>query len=73
MSNTQATYQDADLLLKLYDLRREPVMREATNVLCAIHAAIRRRHTDNHAHLGVEGRRLHTPGIRILGAWLLRW
>ena len=29
MSNSQATYQDADLLLKLYDLRREPVMREA--------------------------------------------
>jgi len=29
MSNTQATYNDADLLLKLYDLRREPVMREA--------------------------------------------
>jgi len=27
--STQATYQDADLLLKLYDLRREPVMREA--------------------------------------------
>ncbi|HEY4900721.1 MAG TPA: hypothetical protein VIH91_07880 [Terriglobales bacterium] len=29
MSNSQATYQDADLLLKLYDLRRESVMREA--------------------------------------------
>jgi hypothetical protein len=29
MSNSQATYQYADLLLKLYDLRREPVMREA--------------------------------------------
>ena len=29
MSITQPTYQDADLLLKLYDLRREPVMREA--------------------------------------------
>ena len=29
MANSQATYQDADLLLKLYDLRREPVMREA--------------------------------------------
>ena len=29
MSNSQATYQDADLLLKLYDLRREAVMREA--------------------------------------------
>ncbi|HVP54469.1 MAG TPA: hypothetical protein VMU45_05675 [Candidatus Eisenbacteria bacterium] len=33
MSNTPATYQDADLLLKLYDLRREPVMREA-RVFC---------------------------------------
>jgi hypothetical protein len=29
MTDSQATYQDADLLLKLYDLRREPVMREA--------------------------------------------
>jgi len=29
MSNPQVTYNDADLLLKLYDLRREPVMREA--------------------------------------------
>jgi|HubBroStandDraft_6_1064221.scaffolds.fasta_scaffold28204_5 hypothetical protein len=29
MSDSQATYQDGDLLLKLYDLRREPVMREA--------------------------------------------
>lgn len=29
MSDSQATYQDADLLLKLYDLRRESVMREA--------------------------------------------
>ncbi len=24
-------HQDADLILKLYDLRREPVMREARN------------------------------------------
>jgi hypothetical protein len=29
MSGTQATYQDAELVLKLYDLRREPVMRQA--------------------------------------------
>src|SRR5271165_3588525 len=29
MSTPQATYNDADLLLTLYDLRREPVMREA--------------------------------------------
>jgi hypothetical protein len=29
MNDSQATYQDAELLLKLYDLRREPVMREA--------------------------------------------
>jgi len=29
MSNLQPTYHDAELLLKLYDLRREPVMREA--------------------------------------------
>jgi len=29
MSNSQATPADADLILKLYDLRREPVMREA--------------------------------------------
>ncbi len=29
MSNSQATPADAELILKLYDLRREPVMREA--------------------------------------------
>jgi len=29
MSNSQATAADAELILKLYDLRREPVMREA--------------------------------------------
>jgi hypothetical protein len=31
MSSSQATHQDAELILKLYDLRREPVMREARN------------------------------------------
>ena len=29
MSATQPTYHDAELILKLYELRREPVMREA--------------------------------------------
>jgi hypothetical protein len=29
--SSHATYQDAELILKLYDLRREPVMREARN------------------------------------------
>ncbi len=29
MSESQPTHHDADLILKLYDLRREPVMREA--------------------------------------------
>ena len=31
MSTSQATYQDAELVLKIYDLRREKVMREARN------------------------------------------
>jgi hypothetical protein len=31
MSTPQATHQDAELILKLYDLRRESVMREARN------------------------------------------
>jgi hypothetical protein len=31
MSTSQATPADAELILKLYDLRREPVMREARN------------------------------------------
>ena len=31
MSTSQATPQDAELILKLYDLRRESVMREARN------------------------------------------
>ena len=29
MSTSQATHHDAELILKLYDLRREPLMREA--------------------------------------------
>ncbi len=29
MSTSQPTYEDAKLVLKLYDLRREPVMRQA--------------------------------------------
>src|ERR1035438_9694939 len=33
MSNSQATTQDAEVILKLYDLRREPVMREARTFL----------------------------------------
>lgn len=31
MSNSQPTHHDAELILKLYDLRREPLMREARN------------------------------------------
>jgi hypothetical protein len=31
MSNSLPSYQDAELVLKLYDLRRETVMREARN------------------------------------------
>jgi hypothetical protein len=31
MSTSQATHEDAELILKLYDLRRESVMREARN------------------------------------------
>ena len=33
MSTSQATYHDAELILKLYDLRRETVMREARNFI----------------------------------------
>jgi hypothetical protein len=33
MSESQPTHFDADLILKLYDLRREPVMREARQFL----------------------------------------
>jgi hypothetical protein len=36
MSNSQATAQDAELILKLYDLRREPVMREARNYVAML-------------------------------------
>ena len=31
MSNSQPNHHDAELILKLYDLRRESVMREARN------------------------------------------
>lgn len=33
MSTSQATHHDAELILKLYELRREPVMREARNFI----------------------------------------
>ena len=33
MSSTQATHQDAELILKLYDLRRETVMRQARDFI----------------------------------------
>jgi hypothetical protein len=33
MSTSQATYHDAELILKLYDLRREPVMRQARDFI----------------------------------------
>jgi hypothetical protein len=33
MSKSQATQADAELILKLYDLRREPLMREARNYI----------------------------------------
>jgi hypothetical protein len=35
MSTSQATHQDAELILKLYDLRRETVMREARNFVAS--------------------------------------
>ena len=39
MSNSQANQQDAELILKLYDLRREPVMREARNFVATFSPA----------------------------------
>ena len=39
MSNSQANQQDAELILKLYDLRREPVMRDARNFVATFSPA----------------------------------
>jgi hypothetical protein len=36
MSSSQPTYHDAELILKLYDLRREAVMREARNFVATL-------------------------------------
>ncbi len=36
---SQATHHDAELILKLYDLRREPVMREARNFFASFNPA----------------------------------
>jgi hypothetical protein len=36
MSNPQPTHHDAELVLKLYELRREPVMREARSYIAGI-------------------------------------
>jgi len=33
MNTSQATHHDAELILKLYDMRREPVMREARHFI----------------------------------------
>jgi hypothetical protein len=38
MSSTQPNYHDAELILKLYELRREPVMREARAYFAALPA-----------------------------------
>jgi hypothetical protein len=39
MSTSLPTHHDAELILKLYDLRREPVMREARNFVFAFSPA----------------------------------
>jgi hypothetical protein len=36
---SQATHHDAELILKLYDMRREPVMREARNFFATFNPA----------------------------------
>jgi hypothetical protein len=36
MNNSQPTHHDAELILKLYELRREPVMREARNFVAGM-------------------------------------
>ena len=36
MSTSQPTYHDAELILKLYELRREPVMREARDFVASV-------------------------------------
>ncbi len=36
MSSSQATHQDAELILKLYDLRRESVMRQAREFVATL-------------------------------------
>ena len=39
MSNSPATYYDAELVLKLYDLRRETVMRQARDFVATFNPA----------------------------------
>ena len=66
MSDSQATYQDADLLLKLYDLRREPVMREARTFIVQFMPQSADDILENHASQGLEGGSVYTPGLRLL-------
>jgi hypothetical protein len=40
MSDSQPTHHDAELILKLYDLRREPVMREARSYFAGLTPSI---------------------------------
>jgi len=39
--SSQATSQDAELILKLYELRREPVMREARNFVAGLWSSLK--------------------------------
>ena len=67
MSESQPTHYDAEIILKLYDLRREPVMREAR----AFFVQFSLKSLDDIVKVANEQQTagLSTPGSRIMADW----
>ncbi|MGD1059700.1 MAG: hypothetical protein ABR992_20095 [Solirubrobacteraceae bacterium] len=66
MSGTQATYQDAELVLKLYDLRREAVMRQARDFVAQFSPA---SFEELMAVVGAFGTKENAYVRQVLGYW----
>ena len=62
-----ATHEQVNLMLKLYDLRREPKLREARDWYFQNFQREERRRRDAHRALRQPGKRLHADGDELLG------
>ncbi len=66
MSNSQPTYEDAKLVLKLYDLRREAVMRQAREFVAQFSPAT---FEELMAVVGAFGTKENAYVRQVLGYW----